>query len=179
MVLHPLLPWKHPILLFGFILFCWQSAVPEPSAATGDMPVLFVHGHGAGPDIEDTWEDLVKRYLDGYKGYTFQRDLYEGSARRLATGSLPAKSIFLFHYYRTEKIDGWGNPPGQIGGLQKSHTKHNILVKLNPFYSIEYDHSRPSYAQRLATAVDNVLRATGASKVMLVGHSMGGLVSRA
>ena len=35
------------------------------------------------------------------------------------------------------------------------------------------------YAPQLAAAVDEVLQATGASQLVLIGHSMGGLVSRA
>jgi len=35
------------------------------------------------------------------------------------------------------------------------------------------------YAEQVARAVDRLCRATGASQVMLVGHSMGGLVARA
>ena len=36
-----------------------------------------------------------------------------------------------------------------------------------------------SYAPQLARAVDEILAATGAKRLVLIGHSMGGLVSRA
>ena len=160
----------------------WPVVIPAPDTTLTvfeDLPIIFIHGHGGGIDVEDTWKDLVSNFIDGYDGYTIAGDVYEKSAQRLVSDSLPSKSIFFFHYYRTDENAAWGDPSGQIGGLQKGHTSHNILVGWNPFYRIDYDHGRPSYAERLSIAVEHILRATGAPKVMLVGHSMGGLVARA
>ena len=53
---------------------------------------------------------------------------------------------------------------------------------VGPLYTISYGPPLASidrFADQLATRIDAVLRATGAIRVSLVGHSMGGLVARA
>jgi triacylglycerol esterase/lipase EstA (alpha/beta hydrolase family) len=60
----------------------------------------------------------------------------------------------------------------------------NALIKrgLGPVYALSYGPPLASiddFADQVAAKIDDILRATGASRVAIVGHSMGGLVARA
>src|SRR6185369_6546009 len=54
--------------------------------------------------------------------------------------------------------------------------------KLGPVYALSYDPPLASiehFANQMAARIDEVRAATGAEQVLIVGHSMGGLVARA
>ncbi len=155
----------------------------------GDYPVVFIHGFGHDSNIETTWDNMIPslvsvgRNSDGTCNiksdgkdycYTYQGDLYSGTAFQLPS-NLPKRSIFKFYHYRPTKDTGI--TPGRIGGLKVTEpadcsTSSNTYVCWNGV-------RRNEYSKMLADAVDKVLTATGADKVNLVGHSMGGLVARA
>ena len=151
-----------------------------------DYPVIFIHGHGSDLNIEsDTWKHMIEKNLvpnqSGYMFYDPDRDgqinmIYSESSKELKTDSLSPRTIFYFGYYRSKDTEGFGEIPGKIGAIPVPYTGKYPYA----YYKNTDDGSpRISYTDRLSTVVDNVLRATGASKVILIGHSMGGLVARA
>jgi pimeloyl-ACP methyl ester carboxylesterase len=60
--------------------------------------------------------------------------------------------------------------------------RHLLQRGVGPVYALSYGPpfaSIDAFAQQVAAKIDEILRATGARQVALVGHSMGGLVARA
>jgi hypothetical protein len=156
-------------------------------------PILFIHGHGTGTSVEETWEWMVKNQLSN-SGYTYQGKIWANSE----LADLPSSSIFLFGFYREEGSQSVGAQKGKIGGIPFTindvSTIDELEIKFSwptsldtlPLLSIKkvdlrgqyFDPNRYSYASALKKAVDHVLEATGAKKIILVAHSMGGLVAR-
>jgi triacylglycerol esterase/lipase EstA (alpha/beta hydrolase family) len=67
---------------------------------------------------------------------------------------------------------------GALYGLRRHLTARNV----GPVYTLSYGPPLASielFADQLAARVDAILLATGAARVAIVGHSMGGLVARA
>ena len=67
---------------------------------------------------------------------------------------------------------------GALNGLRR----HLVARDIGPVYTLSYGPPLASielFADQLAARVDAILRATGAARVAIVGHSMGGLVARA
>lgn len=67
-------------------------------------------------------------------------------------------------------------------GYWKSFARALEAAKLGPVYAVTLEPllgSIDEHARRLGEIVEQVCKATGAPKVTLVGHSMGGLISRA
>ena len=67
-------------------------------------------------------------------------------------------------------------------GVWFGFRRHLVREGVNGVYTVNYGPPHADierYAGQLATKVDRVCAATGAQRVVLIGHSMGGLVSRA
>lgn len=68
------------------------------------------------------------------------------------------------------------------GGVWLGMRRYLSAKGIGPVYTLSYGPplaSIESFADQVAAKIDDILRATGAEKVAIVGHSMGGLVARA
>lgn len=151
---------------------------PCDRARCAERPIIFIHGFGGS---NDDWEPLMKALVaeDGrWTGYQLSGVADHAWAPR----SIPrSRWLFAFDYYLLTGKDGRGKytaGPGRIGSngaFPCPAGGKGYLRAEAPSYDEGFTHE---YAADLARYVDDVLRATGAEKVDLAGHSMGGLVSR-
>ena len=159
-----------------------------------DYPIIFIHGHSGNQDVEDTWLPMANQ-VNGLYGYSYYGKIWEKSK---LPKPLPKKSIFIFGFYRDSEVEIFSGSKGKIGGipLTKGSVPSVVGTELtigfvgwppasgwyktrDVDYKDDYfDSNRVSYAERLSAAVDAVLNATHSDRVILVTHSMGGLVAR-
>ncbi|MBI4439251.1 alpha/beta fold hydrolase [Candidatus Woesearchaeota archaeon] len=135
---------------------------PLCSGDSRTYPVVFVHGHSVSrynpPEfMPDSFLELQKE-LEA-EGYINAGILYMDSSQGVASGdwgiSGKPVTVSLSYYYDTLR-DGTGRyvlVPRKSSGIE-------------------------SYAIRLKDLIEEVRRRTGKEKVVIVAHSMGGLVSR-
>jgi triacylglycerol lipase len=121
------------------------------------------------------------------------RQLGPWHALRLFVGEFFAtmkSSSWTMAFYRFEKreierpvglpvllIHGYGCNSGYWHGMSRAFQRANILhhaVSLEPMFG-----SMEDFVPAVAGAVDNLCKSTGAEKIIIVAHSMGGLVARA
>jgi pimeloyl-ACP methyl ester carboxylesterase len=133
------------------------------------FPIIFIHGHGASKEVENTWTDFIKKNFDGQNGYSYFGKIY--SLDDIPYG-LTKRNIFSFCFYRDHKEDAF-HKPGHIGIIPISYSGSS------PDYYNWNGANRISYAKRLSQVVDRIVEKTGSSKVIIIAHSMGGLVARA
>jgi uncharacterized alpha/beta hydrolase family protein len=129
-----------------------------------DYPIIFVHGHSIFE------EDVTTYSINGF--LEFQKKLDSDGLYRNIGVILPNDNI---DYYLPGEWGRYGKP---ISVRTSYYT--GILSPQNVF--ISNDEARRSineYAQRLERVVDIVIHHTGKNKVIIIGHSMGGLVARA
>jgi pimeloyl-ACP methyl ester carboxylesterase len=114
---------------------------------------------------------------DDYR-YTGTADHAGWAARSIGRRSW----LFAFDYYVLAGTDARGSytaGPGRIGSNTgfacSAPVGKGYLVPDSPSYDAEATHD---YSADLASLIDDVLRATGATQVDVVAHSMGGLVLR-
>jgi len=149
-------------------------------APCATRPIIFVHGCEGS---NDDWFSLLNGLVSTDPRYDsfFLSGILDHAA--WAAGSIDRRVwLFAFDYYIKYKEDGRGSysaGPGRIGS-NTSHTcskppGKGYLISDNSAYDAGVSHD---YAADLADLVDSVLRATGASEVDMVAHSMGGLVVR-
>ncbi len=180
----------------------WIDKSPSSTPPPSEIPTLFIHGHGN--DIW-AWKPMIQKVKGNRFVYENGGGIYAGDAEALSSNSYPKNSIWNFGYYK-EKGSELAQYPyatqGKIGGIPitRSLTKYKIIGKtattdynscmtpsmfkkcdLNaPIITNDEDYAKSvAYAMQLKRAVDGILKATGASQINIVAHSMGGLVARA
>ena len=149
--------------------------------APGPYPVIFLHGQkkeGAPIYGYITWnrgyswsamEEILEDSYAGYQEGVTGANCHENTDLP-STGGDPLR-IYNFSYYNPDSSEG------VIGDnydtLYPKETDYNTRV--------DYQNSADNacWGEQLANFIDDVLTATGASKVNVVCHSMGGLVARA
>jgi len=164
-------------------------------------PIIFIHGYGgeAGgggeKDVEGTWNYMTER-LNNINGFSYYGKIWENTQ---LPSNLSKKSIFSFNFYRSDNNELMGTTKGKIGAIPISESEIPSMydsqfdVKITfccppsfswtsglvDFKNTYFFDNRVSYAERLKVTIDNVIQATHAKKVIIVTHSMGGLVARA
>ncbi|MBL7733298.1 MAG: hypothetical protein JNM88_19175 [Chitinophagaceae bacterium] len=133
-------------------------------------PIIFVHGYMGANTTWDTFIDsLQKKYGWSYGGNMDFCLNYDGD---LTTSDL-----------NTDYHDFYGEPGHTIN--QNPCDFYTVNFKVNPNGLPPYDNSYQSnqagivkQGLAISDAINHVLAITGKNKVILVGHSMGGLASR-
>mgnify|MGYP001582299067 CR=1 FL=1 len=129
-----------------------------------DYPIIFVHGHSV--EIEKVSTFSINAFSE------FQNELMSDGLYYDKGIILPNSELMAFNFGEWGRLD---KPISirttyYIGTLDSSGT----FIQSN-----EASRSINEYAERLGKVIDIVLHHTGKNKVIIVAHSMGGLVSRA
>jgi pimeloyl-ACP methyl ester carboxylesterase len=146
-------------------------------------PIIFVHGHnGDLTSWKPTVEWVVANDAAHYKGWN-----ESGTEDHAAwtPRSIPAdRWLFDFTYYNkhaTDPLKAYTAGPGRVGSnaagvhCDPSERHAGYIITDHDPYNGGVTHE---FSADLGAFVSSVLRATGAKKVDLVAHSMGGLISR-
>lgn len=143
------------VLTFWMLLvgFSAHAGLPKPA-----YPVIFIHGLNS--NSEASWGEFRRVLVEN-------EWVYGGATRYEQPGSVLADR-------GTVKV--WKDDPGNRTDLDRSSG-------LADFYTVNFSNNHElTFATQgfeLGRIVKAVLLATGKSKVILVGHSMGGLAARA
>jgi len=135
----------------------------------GYYPIIFVHGHNRHASCVDGWKEwrdpnsaMMRILSEHYGGYTAGEPRDCNKNTELSPTGGETKKIYNFSFY---------NPDGSRGVIG-SNGKY-WPCSYTDAYKASYQNGQ--WAKHLA----DFLEATGAEKVNIVAHSMGGLVARA
>lgn len=151
-----------------------------PAGPCAERPVIFVHGQGG--DNADA-DGIFAAMTEPGERWDSRTDVGTADHASWEPRSIPRRRwLFAFDYYVASGSDRRGSysaGPGRIGSDSSfacdSPSGRGRIVPDSGSYDAETTHD---YSADLASMIDDVLRATGASKVDIVTHSMGGLVTR-
>lgn len=133
----------------------YKEILPDP---TKDFSIILVHGHspseveGYAPTFLEEFQGKLTE--EGYENMGIM--LPSDYPPKLNKGIWAGKKVSVIMIYYANKYDN-------LGGIVGSADNQHILT----------------YAQRLRDVVKVVKHNTGKNKVIIIAHSMGGLVSRA
>jgi len=144
-------------------------------------PILFLHGHMSDVNYwrkttEGHKEAMMKIIEEGYRNYEGQYENLEifPDEELLPTyhRPYPKRQIYNAQYYLNQPLDD-NHIHGAIGS-------NGNIVPVDPNDAQKYNNvlAHGSYAQRVANIVNKILDATYSDKIVVVAHSMGGLVIR-
>lgn len=136
---------------------CEGESYRELDLSNLDYPIIFVHGHSPS-EVEGysptTLEEFQEKIVDeGYENMGIM--LPSDYPPLLSEGIWSKKKISVIMTYYSNKYD-------KLGGVVGSDDNQHIDV----------------YSERLGKVVDVIKHNTGKNKVIIIAHSMGGLVSR-
>jgi len=138
------------------------ATTPAP-VLTGEedvRPLVLVHGIGGSPH---DWAPIVSALAAGRATFP---DAYADDLAAVA--SVSRSSVWAVGYYKRRATDQpWFNGNGSIGGCPVPRTDPE-----GAYYTV-------AYVDLVDQCVEEILRATGAPQVDMVGCSMGGIVARA
>jgi|GEM_PF-3666341 len=172
---------KRSALLTTALLLIGISVVLGQIPTYGPYPVIFVHGQKSQSTDDwgyKTWNDdwdggrcsaMLEIIEEAYNDYQ-AHDPVDCNRNTTVSAASDPRMIYNFAYYLTESdsgvigdYDGALYPKGTLYGQRNGYKKSA---------------AKACWGELLADFIDDVLAATGASKVNLVCHSMGGLVTR-
>lgn len=124
-----------------------------------NYPIIFVHGHSFTDDSSESSINTFKEFQEKLSsdGYGENKGIVLPKGVNLAKGSWGKinKPVIIRTTYYLNAYDEFGSTIG---------------LEDNQYISV--------YAQRLGDVIDEVLKATDKNKVVIISHSMGGLISR-
>jgi len=155
-----LIPLKMPVIADEESRLIFQSKLP--------YPIIFIHGLNSD---SNTW-NTTTNYFDTQYGFTY------GGRFDFCLNADGNNSVANKNFYPTPGADIAAFETSIING---DYYTVNFSVKINGAFGTDILSNQAAVAKQgvaLKKAVERVLQITGKDKVILVGHSMGGLCSR-
>lgn len=151
-------------------------------------PLILIHGYG---DDYSCWDDQVDYIKETIFNGDMQVKKVAGMDANTDYVGMPIQTVFNFDYYRLASNLPQFMKPGKIGPLNTGSVDDVNSVKMlgtgglftDPdktawTYGNDYSILSLSYSEQLNRLVERICANTGFSKVDIVAHSMGGLVTR-